>query len=168
MVLHQNHVLVGLENGKVLDMGIPDPGLVDTSVTYEIDSIPSIREYNFKSIRHKLDVSVSHFFFLFLLLSLFSVSLIFSCCLFLLFFLFLSPFLSVSSSLSVNSPSFLCLNSLQSCCVISLIIPLFTFQKSNYEQKIMKRDAEQETKYFAFYLNLYFVTVSINCMLSTL
>ena len=52
----QKKVLVGLETGVVLQVECPDPGTVDSSVTYEISPTPEIKSYPFRSVKHKLAV----------------------------------------------------------------------------------------------------------------
>ncbi|KAL5270287.1 hypothetical protein ACHWQZ_G001132 [Mnemiopsis leidyi] len=47
-------VLVGLSSGVVLEVECPDPGEVDSSVTYEIEPGSRMNRYEFKSINYKI------------------------------------------------------------------------------------------------------------------
>ncbi|XP_077985504.1 cilia- and flagella-associated protein 44-like isoform X2 [Glandiceps talaboti] len=49
----KNTLLVGCENGKVIEIEAPEPGTYDTSKTYQITGL-EIKEYTFKSIKSRL------------------------------------------------------------------------------------------------------------------
>ena len=53
-------MLVGLKTGVVLEVECPDPGSVDSSVTYEIQPEGLVQRYEFKSIGYKIEVKIKN------------------------------------------------------------------------------------------------------------
>ena len=53
--LAENKLLVIGDNGRAMDMALPEPGSVDSSKTFQISGLAS-REFRFKSIKDRLRV----------------------------------------------------------------------------------------------------------------